>query len=585
MTDYYVDFNRGLDTNAGTSKNAAFKSLSKLSALSLPAGSNILLANDSFWDIQEDLTAANYLTLNNLTQGVSGNRVTIQGYDYSIATGTKPIVSYTMYPQSSWWTWDATVSAWYLQLSTAIWGNGGIGIVANGVYAVSTGAGVRNGNESVINSIVGTNGVTANTFRWVVPSTNSGTRLYVAGYGLSATTNPTDYYGQGNIKIMPAGYISLYQPTYTRFTGIEFRGGGLYATYGAGDVIKPGLELDNCAFNDVGGIIQNSMNSATSGTQIDYNIHDNTANRVSRMGIYLTGYTTGTIKNNHFSYGNLNQSAGGFVYTQLKKPSSNGYMLVTKNYAEYALNGNGERRFDGSCYYADYLDNGTVFDSNIAAHSYKATQGNGGAQTTWVRNIAYDCCKFGTWTDAQAVGTSNYVIDSNTWISSNTPNDYFHGDQESTTGSMPAIGMWTNTGIGITGLQVTNNLLIARGDFSLMGSMGTYNNTIMSGGLPIIKNNALVGNFGSKPKIASISGTDYTSTYPTQINGAFNNDIGYVNGLPATLSASSIASGAGLQATTQETDYNGTVRFSPRSIGALEVSRTAQVFSPAWLGL
>jgi hypothetical protein len=109
----------------------------------------------------------------------------------------------------------------------------------------------------------------------------------------------------------------------------------------------------------------------------------------------------------------------------------------------------------------------------------------------------------------------------------------------------------------------------------------------MSSGTPVIKNNCVIGNFGTKPKVSKASsGGNYDATYPTNISGASTgNNIIYVNGLPSILSPSSIAAGAGLQAATQETDYHGTVRFSPRSIGAIEAARSAQVFSPAWTGL
>jgi hypothetical protein len=268
---------------------------------------------------------------------------------------------------------------------------------------------------------------------------------------------------------------------------------------------------------------------------------------------------------------------------------------VHDEYAEYFANGVGDRTFDGCCFYGEQGSSGTLWERNIAAHSYLPWQENSGAVATWKNNISFDCCKDFYISDSGSMGTSSYTFDSNLFISATSPTAYTKGDAHKITAeggtNVVAANIFTaanpSNSVPITSFTCNNNLQILNGDYSSYTPRGTYNDTIMSSGTPVIKNNCVIGNFGTKPKVSKASsGGNYDATYPTNISGASTgNNIIYVNGLPSILSPSSIAAGAGLQAATQETDYHGTVRFSPRSIGAIEAARSAQVFSPAWTGL
>lgn len=570
MPDYYVDFNRGSDSNAGTSSALPWKNLSKISALSaanLPAGCTINLAQDSVWDIQETLAANAFLGWNNFQNGTSGSPITITGYG---GTG-KPKISYTMVPQAAWWTWDATVSAWYLDLSVAIWGRGGFGVIVGGTYAISAGGGMQAGSASVINTIVGTKGVTADTLRWVVPST--GTRLYLAGAGIDAATDPTTAYGYGSVIIYPAAVITGWQSfKNTHIDGIEFAGGGcLYLTYGPGTLNIPGMEMRNCSGSGLGGIVQTVANTTATDSLIELNIYDNDFSYITRMGIYPTGPMVGSAYNNRFSHGNLCQSAGGFFYGQVKRNTGgNGSFIVHDNYAEYATHGVGERQFDGCCYYCDVGDDGTQIVRNVAAHSFKGYQLNSGRQNIVAANIAYDCVKFGSFTDAEAVGTSDYSIVHNLWVSSMTPDDCPHGSDESTAAVFSA---WCNIGSTITAAKFQNNMLVVRGSgWSNTAAIQAYPTSMWTGsgvaGLAI-DTNAVIGGQISKFVTASNDTADKSSIYPGTVTGS-GVGVGYKDGLPYGLDSVECLNKGTDTAISGLVDHLGNAFQAKPSIGAFE---------------
>lgn len=576
MPDYYVDFNRGSDSNSGASSALPWKNLSKISALpaaSIPAGCTINLRDDSVWDIQETLSANAFLGWHNFTNGTSGSPITIASYG---GTG-KPKISYTMVPQAAWWTWDATVSAWYLDLSVAIWGRGGFGVIVGGVYAVSAGGGMQAGSASVINTIVGTNGVTANTLRWVVPST--GTRMYLAGAGINAATDPTTAYGYGNVIVYPAGAITGNKSfVNTHIDGIELAGCGLYLTYGAGTLNIPGMELRNCIGSGLGGIIQTVANTTATDSLIEINVHDNDFSYITRMGVYLTGPITGATYNNRFSHGNLCQSAGGFVYTQIKR-NTGGHpsYVVHDNYAEYAVHGVGERQFDGSCYYCDIGDDGTQVLRNVAAHCFKGYQLNSGKQNTLAANVAYDCVKFGSFTDADAAGASDYSIVHNLWVSSMTPNDYAHGAAENTDAVFSA---WDNIGSTFVSTKLQNNMLVVRGSgWSNTAAIKAYPTNIWTGsgvtGLTI-DTNAVVGGQISKYVIPSNDTTDKSLIYPGTITGS-GAGVGYLNGLPSGLASFDCLNTGTDTQIAGLVDFNGNAFQAIPSIGAFEPATLARL--------
>lgn len=584
MADYYIDFNRGSDGNLGTSVGQAWKNLSKIDGLTsaqMPAGSTIRLAADSEWAIRENRDVWQQVKPVCLDNGTQANPLTITSYGGT----TKPKVNYKMFPLASWWVWDAAVGAWYFELSWNAWGRGGFGVVVNGVYAANIIEYIKTGLASAINTIVSTNGVTSDTLRFCIPG-NFNQRLYLAGGGLTSAVNPTAFFGADKVEVYCGAAVFLNKMTHTHWDAIEFEGGGFHLSTTIGAQTMPGNVIRNCHFHDVGGVILlNGL--AGIDSDIGLEIHNNLIERTTSAAIRLggaTGTATGSIHHNHFSVGNLCESSGGFVYLQLQRGSlSRPVFEVHNNYAEYAVNGVGERRFDGCCYYADYLDDGSVFRQNIAAHSFKAFQLNSAGKNVLYSNIAYDCGKFASCTDAESHGGSDYTIVNNLWLSSGRPDTYRCGDQEGPAQGNAVIH-FSSTGAVVENTLVANNQFIARGaGWSSHTPVMAYQATEYSGGKPAyltVQTNSFVGFSG--PMIKDMTGTgpnrgtDRTALFPG-INVGGSGSVVMRDDLPVALGdAACFAAGtdtkiAGIA------DFNGRAYYAKPSIGPFEAVALAEL--------
>lgn len=573
MTDYYIDNNNGDDGNTGLDANHSWKNISKignLTSVQLPAGSNIYLAKGSIWEIQDTRDAWKQVLVNNFVNGTSNSPITITSY----GTGAIPKISYHMYPLNDWWIWDATVSAWYFELTWDYWGRGFLGVKAGGEYAANVGNYLKISPSTNINTIVGTNDITSDTLRWLVPSVNT-KRLYFAGAGLSVSNNPYQQFGANGVVIYCGAIFVSTGMVHTVFDGIEFdSGGALFYTLPAGTLNIPGLTIKNCVA-DGGLFLQNGL--ANTDSIIGVDIYNNTIKNTVRSGIAMNITATGSIHDNTFSNGNLCDSSGGFVYLQLAKntaASPPSPFKVHDNYAEYAKNGIGERTFDGCCYYLDIGDNGTIVTNNIAAYSFKGFQCNSGRKSYFIANIAYKCCKFGTFTDADMAGASDYTIVNNTWISSQTQTTYRCGATEGALnpGANAVIQLYNNLAT-VTSIKVYNNQFIAKGTgWSDFTPIKAYKDTHYASGAPSfldIKTNTFYGINSQWLKSTDLTDIDRSSLYSGQaISG--NGNITFNGSLPSGISdANCLMAGTDLYID-NVTDINNRSFMSPPSIGAFE---------------
>lgn len=583
MADFYIDFNRGNDGNSGTSSASPWKNIAKITDLTagqLPAGSTVYLRNDSVWDIVENNIPWKQVVLNGFTSGTPASPLTITSYG---GTG-RPRINYSMLPQSAHWAWDVALSAWYFELSWNYWGRGRIGVVVNGQYAANVGEYIKFNPSTYINSTIGHNGITADTLRYLIPS-DYPQRMYLAGGGLTSASNPTDYFGAGKVVIYSGGAFFLNADAgQLNISGLELTGGGLFVSTLAGTrTIR--LSMTDNYVHDCGGIF---MLNGLHGTDslVDLDISGNTVERAASSSIAIMGTATGEIHHNHFSWGNMCDSAGGFVYTQISRSTAAtpyDYFKVHHNYAEYAINGVGERRFDGCCYYSDTVDNGTVFSHNIAAHSFKAYQTNNGKKAVFHSNIAYDCGKFISATDADLNGQSDYTIVNNLWVSSASPSTYRCGDQEGDAQGN-AIAHFTSTGQPVTNINFANNQFVATSSaWSGHRPVLAYQDSVYSGGKPAwlnVQNNSFVGldqrTVCDMTGTGPARGTDRSALFPNANIGG-SGAVGMVNGLPAYLADSKLFGAGVAQSISGMTDFNGHAFYSKPSVGPFEAVALAEI--------
>jgi hypothetical protein len=435
VADLYVDANRGSDAWPGTLAQPK-QNLSAISAGFNPgAGGGLYLASDSVFDLAIS-RATNPRFLATAFNGTQASPARITGYVPSGALGTtKPTIRMRMLPVAGDWTWDAALNfgvpkGWYIQFAwtTDYWD---VWIKCGGQYAIGTNQSTTNNNgggyingEQVASATAGVgdfvNGMGYNTLRWNldysgVSSANA--RLYLAGAGLnSSLVDPSTYYGPGGIVLGLGACFSFYGcGNWTTISGIRAEyGAGLLLFQGGTDSIISGFELTDCETYETTTAMRVNCGNNTTAARWEIDVHHNDFQRLS--GPAFKGFgkgLVGRVRDNLMLDGNLTLSIAGAVYTQLTPSQALGYeeaFKVQRNDVGRWLNGVGNCTFDGGCYYADYQDDGTVWEGNIARDSYMAYQVGSGGRSLWHANVSLNCEYMANWNNAAGIAGNDYTM-------------------------------------------------------------------------------------------------------------------------------------------------------------------------------
>ena len=561
---YYVDANRGSDTNDGLSKAGAFRSLSKVSGLNLGPGSEILLASDSTFIVEHSSSVSGKVDFSNFN-GSSVSRNYIGAYDFAGATGTKPIITHRMVPQSSDWAWDGTKSAWYIQLSISTFLTRDCWVKVAGQWAETT-----NQDGEDINATH--NGMTPSRLRFNADTVQN--RFYLAWSGANSGTNPSVYFGAGQIVLGLGSIFGAWNGLqHTTIDGLQCVGGGglLYLYAGGAGLLHRGLEIKNCVAQDTNSMITfgtYSLDAASSLLEVQY--HDNIG--IDNAGWCFSTYGNslhGDVYNNKFYGSNRCHALGGSIYTQNKQNDAlNTRLRVRHNFATNVRNGTGNCSFDGCGFYADNYDDGTLFYGNVVTDCFKAYQTNNGKRSTFVGNIAYNCDTFITATDASQNNASDYLI-ANNLIYQATGNSRPHGD---TATSIQPIGAWRD-GSAMVKAIIVNNIIIGVGDFSLTRpGILAYNETEWATGRVDVRNNFITG---TSSELVKSNAADKTS-----VSACLSGSASFVNETANDyrLRTASELETAGVDIYFKGcTDPDGQSFKSPASVGAY-----SRLTKPSW---
>lgn len=540
----YVDFNRGNDNNDGLTKQTAYKTLGKLSSVNFglgSGGSQILLANDSHWEINPTFAASGRVNLDSFG-GTESARSIITGYDYAGVTNSRPRITYRYVVSASDWVWDASKQAWYVPFNhSAVDSDMRIAIDEVIIPSVYQGAG-SNGINNFIN------GVNERTLRSYVDTSNR--RVYLAYENDSSTVNPSNYFKAPITFGMSSVMTTFYLMPYTTVSGIDARNGGRLIQVTGGDVglISRGFELKDCSAVNCTGLIQMNTAGIGEGGLFVVDVHDNVMINSYAPGIKTFGQSiTGYIRANSHHRGNLGDCTGGGEYIQSTAPASQPLQLNDAYMSEMA-NGVGTCTFDGCGIYLELGSTNVVVNRAKIVNSFKAFQINSGRKSTILASEAINCDMFGTFTDANLVGSSEYLVAHNKFVSTPNLRSYSRGSQ---TTFDNAIGAY-ETGAGIVSAKLINN------EFYAFGSNAAQHEAILwydtgewNAGRCEVKNNYFSG-YDSK-LITDQQGTDRTS-------GS--------NSLTGTASLV----GAGNTSLGQLTDYRGQFYNYPPSVGSREVN-------------
>ncbi len=547
MPTRYVDSNRGNDSNDGLTKQTAYRSLSKLNGINFNAGSQILLANDSFFEINPTLTASNRIALDSCI-GAAGNRNIITGYDYSGVTGTKPVIRYRFLPQSVDWTWDASNQAWYVQFT-----QGAIDfdmmVAIGGVMIPSTFQG--NGGLGISNFI---NGVNANTLRSFVDT--AARRVYLAYQGIRSTVTPNQHFQQEIVFGCSSAIVTSFLMPYTTIDGIECYGGGRLLTIGGSDsgLIADEFELKNCTVENCTGLVSCNTNGIGASGRFGIDIHHNWLVNSYGSGIKCAGQSyAGYVRDNYHSRGGLGDCTGGGEYIQCTVAS--GYTFELNDAVmDRMTNGAGTCTFDGCGIYLELGSNNVVVNRAKVTNSFKAFQLNSGRKSTLLSCVALNCDMFGTFTDADNVGTSDYLIANCTHVSTPDLVSFPRGNQ---TTFNNAIGAY-DTGAGITSAKLVNNLFIGYGRAAKNDGILWYNSIHWNASKCTVLNNVFSG-WGTR----LVEDQDYRDRSAGNFNFTVEVDT---EGRPIT----SAVYGIGTKNDAAYRDFTGLLYNNPPAVGAFE---------------
>lgn len=607
MPDLYVDANRGSDAWPGTLAQPK-RNLSAIDAGFAPgAGGGIYLASDSVFDLAITRAASPRVLLTQVN-GVQGNPARITSYVPSGALGTtKPTIRMRMVPVAADWTWDATLNfgvpkGWYIQFAwtTDYWD---VWIQCGGQYAVgmnqsttnNRGYGYING-EMVASATASVgdfvNGIGYDTLRWNLDysgTISANARLYLSGLGLrNPAVNPEAVYGPGSIVIGLGVAFSMFgcgQHTVMSNIRAEY-GAGLVLFQGATDSILTGFEMTGCETYETTTSMRVNCGANTTAARWLVDVHHNNFQRLSGPAFKAYGKgLAGAFRDNLMLDGNLTCAIGGAVYTQCTPSQALGYeepFMVKRNDAGRWLNGTGNCTFDGGCYYADYEDDGTIWEGNIARDSYMAYQVGCGLRSRWHANISLNCEYMANWNNAEALGENDYTMTHCLHVAA-LRGTYPHGQG---TGVHIAANVMYQAGADTpVGMRMTNCIIInAPGGNpnevgTIIGDTAEWNS-----GKIVIDKNLFIGYSASNQVMSDLAGPVNRTSVAGSLSSSIDPQFWDAAASDYRLRATSPLIGAGSSAITLHrgaATFDGQAMQSPPAVGPYERQTGSDWFARA----
>lgn len=470
MADMYYDFNRGNDANDGLTKRTPKKNLTPTALnINVGAGNAILLASDSIWNIAGNKSTNSWMSAFLLNGAGYNSRAYLTSYDPAgNITGSKPTISYQFTPVSADWTWDAAISAWYIQF--------GFTISQYDIWAKLNGNYVVNVNQN--NPYTGTpatdaarlkttfNGMTDSMYR--VWSNGTGNRLYFWGPGLdNSSLTPTQVLGAGSFVTASGPAIRLFEcGKYLTVDGIrtQYGSGLLLQASGTNDIIMPGLEVKNCETFDTTCSFETSItNTDTSTAFVEHQLHDNLFKFTAGWAYKTYGRgVTGDAYFNEMTDSNNCYSIGGTVYHGSRPPlNSNSGKTLRNNIFRRAKNGVSNASFDGCAIYSDVPDDATYAYGNLITECFRAAQVNSGRKFTFSGNIALNCDMLIAGNDADSVNQIDYRVNNNLLYNTNLTT-WPRGTQAQQVPTAMTLRSNANNSTSLNLIECKNNVIIGQ---------------------------------------------------------------------------------------------------------------------------
>jgi hypothetical protein len=519
MADYYIDANRGLDTNPGTLL-LPWKTLGKINSdlASLGPGDSLNLANDSHWILNS--SPADNLTCNGWV-GTEEYPILIRGYEAGGGSGAYPIIESWYEPKTAEWTWDAVNGAWYYTNGSAFYG--AFALVMLGDPLVY---GVGQDPTKDINTLVADGD-------YIFPSADT-TKFYLYA---PAGIDPTTYYGKVRVSSGSRGVFKIMGNNWNHlhFSDLKFQYSGacINPLQGVGGDVRV-LRATNIHGYHACGLVSASAESGSVFDIVAEGLHADTS-----PCLFVWGNAKGGLgRYSRFEVKNSTFLRSGQAYPQGAVYLSMDGAYIHDNEFGYCGGSNKFKLWDGCGAYTEISSANTRVMRNYFHHSQRAMQDNSAASQEFVGNII-DTCGVGM----QVTGvTTGHVYCNNTHV--NVGLTDYRGPTV-----YEAEAAWTEV---VTGgvFRVDNNIVVgATGAASAFRTNATG-----------FKNNCVSG-----VAVTGLTGDSGTISANPLLNS---------NYVPAI---SSPCINGGVRVPAHYVDYNGHRFAGMPTIGAIEPKRTAHL--------
>jgi len=385
MALYKIDYNRGSDSNNGTT--APFKNLSKITGLTLASGDIIALANDSYWE------QTNRVALPTSTAGTQSNPVLITNYDPGGYPTTKPRISFRRSIPANEWTYDEANNGWYWDCTPIA-----TGALHWGAYVAFGGEdGWRQGIEFPLP-------MKSRDKTWK----ESTKFLYVYA---PAGTDPTTYYGSVEFGHSHQIFTFNNSANYLIVENIRVeRGAGLIFLYSNGGTRK--VVIRNCESYNAAMPVRFGLDPGSNMTGI---VEDNNFNESQTTFVAIGSGPTGSghiyVRRNKCVGGGRSWPSGQ-IYTQSKMA----WCEIIGNDLRGARYGTPYAPTDGCAVYTETGAERVIVAGNYIHDCYQAMQDNSGGGVIWMGNLVANCFRGMHLTDQESVGAMNHRFYNNTLL-------------------------------------------------------------------------------------------------------------------------------------------------------------------------
>jgi hypothetical protein len=403
MTIYWIDNNRGKDSNAGTSRSQAWRNLSKLEGLSWKPGDEVMLADDSEWYLDKRVTLRD-------CNGTADRPIVFSRFSPSGDTSSSfPVLRARYQPAAKDWTFDPAVGAWYIAEP-----NGAPLADVQGFGVVLLGPEKRHG--MFVRRFRDPNTALKKSMQWSVDPVRK--RYYL---NAPKDTNPSDFYG-GVVLGIPAdaqpALLFLRCGSHVHVRNLKFQecGNGVkVGLYTGATTDIAGFQMTSCVGYNIGSLI--SMGADYSPGRFEHvvssaKIDGNRIERCATAGIRLVNTADIDVTNNIGDDATGRSWAIGFVYVDSDNdhPRTGGGRVLGNRFSR-ARHGTdyteSDNDFDGAAIYCEAGSRRVEVRGNVVTDCHTAFQDNGGRGpgNLWVSNIAYRCGRGIVITDADGIGT------------------------------------------------------------------------------------------------------------------------------------------------------------------------------------